>query len=346
MKNKKFKKPKKILLIRTDRLGDVILSTPAIKNLRNFYPDAHIAFATRPYTKEILEGNPYLDEIILYDKDKKHKSIISSIKFCLELRKKKFDVVFILNPTVRANLLTFFATIPIRIGLNRKIGALLNHPIQDTKGEGKKHELEYTLDILKAAGIRITTKDIYFPIKENSELKIKKLLTQYGLENHNFAVLHPSASCPSKIWPQENFIKLAKLLRERMNLKIVIISAEKEKTVSEKLANEKGVIDFRGILTISDIASLLKQAKIFISNDSGPVHIAASVNAPVISIIGRSKPGLSPNRWKPLGEKSFYVHRENFCQECLAHQCQKGFLCLKSITPEEVFELADTVIGS
>ncbi len=97
-------KRKKILIMRTDRLGDVILSTPAITNLRKFYPDSYIAFLCRPYTKDIVDGNPYLDEIIIYDKNEKHKSIFSSIKFCLSLRKKNFDTVFILNPNNRSNL--------------------------------------------------------------------------------------------------------------------------------------------------------------------------------------------------------------------------------------------------
>jgi len=116
-----MKELKKILIIRTDRIGDVILSTPVIKNLRDAYPNAHIAFMLRPYTKEIAENNPYLNEVIIYDKNNKHKSILSSIRFCLWLHKKKFDIAFILNPTNRANLITFFSGIPVRVGLNRKM---------------------------------------------------------------------------------------------------------------------------------------------------------------------------------------------------------------------------------
>lgn len=340
-----MKKPKKILIIRTDRLGDVILSTPVIKNLRNFYPDSHIAFMVRPYTKAIVENNPYLNEVIVYDKNDKHKSIISSIKFCLELRKKKFDVAYILNPTNRANLIAFFAGIPKRIGLNRKFGRLLNHPIPDKKHEGKKHELDYTLGILEAAGIPVTEKNMYFPIEKISEEKIENLLLQHQIKDNDFVVLHPSASCPSKRWPQENFIALAKLINEKTKLKITVISAENEKKFSKELTKEKGIIDFRGILSVSDTGSLLKRTKLFVSNDSGPVHIAASLNTPVISIFGRNDPGLSPKRWRPLGEKSFYIHKPNSCENCLAHNCLKGFLCLKSITPEDVFALILKILG-
>ncbi|MCK9615165.1 MAG: glycosyltransferase family 9 protein [Candidatus Omnitrophica bacterium] len=331
---------KKILIMRTDRLGDVILSTPAIANLRKFYPDSYIAFLCRPYTKEVIEGNPHLDEIIIYDKNKEHKSIFASIKFCLALRKKKFDTVFILNPNNRSNIIALFAGIPERIGLNRKMGRLLTHPIEDKKHEGKKHELEYTLDILKEAGVTITEKHTYFPIKKESEERIEDLLVTHGIKNNSFLVIHPSASCPSKRWPQDYFVKLIRLINERTNLRIVLISAENEKKFADSLVKEKNTIDLRGILSISDIGALLKRSKLFISNDSGPVHIAASLNCPVISIFGRNDPGLSPVRWRPLGEKSFYIHKGNSCKNCLAHNCVLGFLCLKSITPEEVFALA------
>jgi len=336
---------KRILIMRTDRLGDVILSTPVIANLRKFYPDSFIAFLCRPYTKEVVEGNPHLDEIIVYDKNKEHKSIFASIKFCFALRKRKFDTVFILNPNNRSNIIAFFAGIPKRIGLNRKMGWLLTQPIEDKKHEGKKHEAEYTLDILKAAGIPITEKHIYFPIKTESEKKINNLLSMYGIKDSSLLVIHPSASCPSKRWPEDHFIKLVRLINEKTKLKVIIISAQDEKKFADRLVKESGVIDLRGILSISDIGALLKRSKLFISNDSGPVHIAASLNCPLISIFGRNDPGLSPARWRPLGEKSFYIHKGNSCKKCLAHNCVYDFKCLKSITPEEVSALVLKILG-
>ncbi|MDD4955517.1 MAG: lipopolysaccharide heptosyltransferase II [Candidatus Omnitrophica bacterium] len=335
---------KKILIMRTDRLGDVILSTPVIANLRKFYPDSYIAFLCRPYTKDALEGNPYIDEIIVYDKNKKHKGFFSSLKFCLSLRKKKFDVVFILNPNNRSNILAFFSGIPKRYGLNRKMGNLLTNPIEDKKHQGLKHELEYTLDILREAGIDVAEKQTYFPIKKESEKRVDDLLIANNVKNNDFIVMHPSASCPSKRWMEDNFIKLAKLIKEKTGLKVIVITSREEKKFADNLAKEEGVIDLRGLLTISDIGSLLKKSRAFISNDSGPVHIASSLNVPVISIFGRNDPGLSPLRWRPLGEKSFYIHKSISCKKCLAHNCTNNFLCLKSITPEEVFSLIKKIV--
>ena len=130
-------KPKRILIVRTDRLGDVILSTPVITNLRQAFPEAHLAFMCRPYTREAVEGNPYLDEVIVYDKYHRHKSIIKTILFANSLAKKNFDWAIILHPTNRAHIITFFAGIPMRIGWNRKMGFLLTRRLPHNKQEGK-----------------------------------------------------------------------------------------------------------------------------------------------------------------------------------------------------------------
>ncbi|MFZ2357067.1 MAG: lipopolysaccharide heptosyltransferase II, partial [Candidatus Omnitrophota bacterium] len=127
---------KRILIVRTDRIGDVLLSTPVIKVLRDNYPHAYIAMIVSPYSKEIVDGNPYLDEVIIYDKDRKHKSWLGSIKFSRNLKKRKFDLALILHPTNRMHLVTYLAGIPRRIGYDQKLGFLLSDKITHTKQFG------------------------------------------------------------------------------------------------------------------------------------------------------------------------------------------------------------------
>jgi len=336
-----MQKPNKILIVRTDRLGDVVLSTPVIRNLRLAFPKSHIAFLCRPYTRSALEGNSDLDEVIVYDKYREQKSLWASIKFSLYLRKKKFDLALILHPTNRAHLITFLAAIPQRVGWDKKLGKLLTKRIKYTKQEGKKHESEYTLDLLRELDISIEHTDTYFPIRSKAKAAVEQLLKGEGVGwSDKFIVIHPSASCPSKRWPQESFQKVIKLLREKVDFKIIVITSQSEREFGEGLVRDSGVIDLRGRLSISELGALLKQAALFISNDSGPVHIAASFNTPVISIFGRDDPGLSPLRWGPRGSKSFYFHKDVGCTKCLAHNCMKGFLCLWEITPQEVVDKA------
>lgn len=339
------KKPKKILLVRTDRLGDVILSTPVIKNLKLAFPQASIFFMCRPYTKEAVLGNPWLDDVIVYDKYGKHKSFLATIKFSFYLRRKRFDWAIILHPTNRAHLLAFLAGIPFRAGWNKKLGFLLNKKLTHTKDKGQKHESDYSLDVLRSLDIPIKEKNTYFSIDAQAQSKVEELLRAKGVrENDKFIVIHPCASCISKRWPTGYFIELIRLLKKEINYKIIVVSSENEKEFVKELTDSLEVIDLCGKLSISELGSLLKKAMLFISNDSGPVHIAASLNTPVISIFGRKNPGLSPTRWRPLGEKSYYIHKDAGCRVCLAHDCQKGFQCLRNIEPKELFGMVMNIL--
>ncbi|MCF7888437.1 MAG: lipopolysaccharide heptosyltransferase II [Candidatus Omnitrophica bacterium] len=338
-------KPKRILIIRTDRLGDVILSTPVIKNLRKKYPDGYIAFICRPYTKEILEQNPYLDELIVYDKYGADKSFLATLKFALSLRKKKFDLALILHPTNRAYLIAFLAGIPKRIGWDKKLSFLLTDKLAHTKDQGRKHELEYNLDLLRYLDILAEDKEIYIPIKNDCQQNVDNILEKKGIEKKDkLIVIHPSASCPSKRWPKDKFIKLIKMLKEEKDIKIVVITSADQKDFGKEIAKIDGVIDLCGFLSVPETIALINRVRLFISCDSGPVHIAAGLNKPVISIFGRSQAGLSPKRWAPTGKNSYFLHKDVGCKTCLAHNCQKGFICLQAIEPAEVYNLAKKII--
>ena len=343
-----MRKPLRILIVRTDRMGDVILSTPIIKNLRLAYPDSHIAFMCRPYTRDILAGNPYLNEVIVYDKYGRHKSFLASLKFALSLKNKKFNWAIILHPTNRAHLIAFFAGIPVRAGWDRKLGFLLTRKLNHTKHLGEKHELEYTLDLLKLLRVPVKDKNTFFPLKAEDKDYINKLFSQYNVSATEMViVIHPSASCPSKRWPQEYFITLIHLLREEFNPRIFLVTAPGEiKYAQSIIRHSRGVIDMRGKLELSQLGALIGGANLFISNDSGPVHIAAALAVPVISIFGRNDPGLSPRRWRPLGKNSFFFHKDTGCRICLAHNCTRGFLCLKAIKPQDVFSKARQIINN
>ncbi len=339
--------PKRILLIRTDRIGDVVLSTPAIKAVRDAYPEAYIAFMVRPYARDIVEGNPYLNEVIIYDKDGAHKSFIATLLFGLWLRKKKFDTALILHPTDRAHIVAFLAGIPNRIGLDRKTALLLTKRIKDKKFLGEKHELDYTLDILKTVGITAKEKKTYMPVKDSAENSIKIKLVREGYNGTEpLVAVHPGASCPSKRWPAERFAALVDRLKERYGLKMVIVAGPGDIKEVEvlKMRLKTEVLDLSGKTSVGELAALFKKCRLFISNDSGPVHIASAVGTPCVVVFGRKQPGLSPKRWGPTGEKDIFLHRDAGCKVCLAHNCENGFKCLKMVTVDDVFEAASELI--
>jgi heptosyltransferase-2 len=337
---------KRILIVRTDRIGDVLLSTPVIKALRENYPHAYIAMMVSPYAKDIVEGNPYLDDIIIYDKDGKHKSWARSIKFSQRLKKKRFDLAVILHPTNRVHLVTFFAAIPRRIGYDRKLGFLLTDRIKHTKQWGEKHELEYSLDLLRYLGIELGDKALYMPIKPESEKWVDELFNQVGVKNTDkLLAIHPGASCPSKIWPNERFADAADRLMGKYGFKCLVVAGPKDIALANNVIKhmQHPAINIAGKTSVSQLASILKKCQLFISNDSGPVHIASAMGTPVISIFGRSQKGLSPKRWGPVGKKDKILHKEVGCIECLAHNCVKDFACLKAITVDDVLKAVDSI---
>ena len=341
--------PKRILLIRTDRIGDVVLSTPAIKAVRDTYPDAYIAFMVRPYAKDIIEGNPYLDEVIIYDKEAAHNSFFATLLFGLRLRKKKFDTAVILHPTNRSHMIAFIAGILNRVGFNRKMAFLLTKRVDDKKLLGEKHELDYTLDILKNIGVTAVDRSLFVPVTGSAENAVDVKLKAAGYNGSTpLLAIHPGASCPSKKWPAARFASLADMLKERYGFQIALVAGPGDARDAAELKNnlKSRVIDLSGRTSVAELAALLKRCRLFISNDSGPVHIASAVGTPCVVIFGRKQPGLSPKRWGPTGKSDVVLHKDAGCTVCLAHDCKNGFRCLNAVTVEDAFNAVNSMIKS
>ena len=142
-------KHERILITRTDRLGDLVLSTPVFQALREKFPQSYLACLTFLENRAVVEGNPFLNEVLLYDKKGGEKTWIGNYFFARRLAKKRFDVVLHLHPTNRMHWVSWMAGIPIRIGYQKKSAWTLTHSVPDRKGEGQIHESEYNFDLLK-----------------------------------------------------------------------------------------------------------------------------------------------------------------------------------------------------
>lgn len=338
---------KNILITRTDRLGDVILSTPALRAVREGYPDSRITVITTPYTKDCVEGNPYINDVLVYDKNGKQNGVINSFKFAMELKKRKFDIAFILHPTNRMNLITFLAGIPRRIGYDRRMGFLLTQRVRHDKQSGEKHEIDYTLDLVRAAGLTPVSKVLYMPLKRDVRRKISGILSAAGVDpSDRLIAIHPSSSCPSKKWPVERFAGITDRLIDRYNVKAVIISGPSGIQDAERMAGSMthDVINMSGKTSIPELGALLKRCELFISNDSGPVHVACAVGTPVVAIFGRKDLALGPKRWGPSGLNDIILHKNTECVQCLAHNCKKEFLCLKAVSADDVMDASDVIL--
>lgn len=342
-------KAKRILITRTDRLGDVVLSTAVVRHLKKLYPSSYIAFMVRPENKDVVLNNPDLDEVIVYDKKGKEKSFLNTIKFALSLKKKNFDIGIALHPTNRVHIIMFLAGIPLRIGYDRKMSMLLNKRVPHVKHYGDKHEASYNFELLEGAGFDVKEADIkpYIVTSKEEKLLVDRVYSDLKLGD-NVIAIHPGASCASKRWDARGFAEVADELKKKYSSNIALIGADETASFSNavKDAMRSPAIDLTGNFLVGELAEFLSRCRLFVSNDSGPVHVAVAVGTPTVVIFGRKDPGLSPKRWGPLGEKSRILHGDAGCKKCLAHDCLRDYACLKAVTAQEVIKAADELLAS
>lgn len=343
-------KKQKILIVRMDRLGDLLLSTPAIRAVRKAMPQAHIAIMVRPYTYDIIKHNPDIDEIIVYDREGKHKGALGNVKFVFRLFMKRFDSAIILHSSNRSVMLPFFAGIKRRIGYDRRAKHFLTHAIKSDKHLGKKHEIDYTLDVVREFGVDTAGADRR-PVMEigaDDAAKVDALLKRKGVkEGDRLVLINPGASCPSRIWRKDRYREVINHLLHSGGCRVVLIGGEDGVDLAGEVLNgiEMRVLNFTGLLTVAELGALMKRSSLLISNDTGPVHIASAVGTPVIAIFGRKDPGLSPVVWGPIGESNIVLHKDSGCVTCLAHNCKNRFKCLDVVTVSDVIGAAEKILG-
>jgi heptosyltransferase-2 len=303
--------PLNILVVRTDRIGDVVLTTAAVRALRKNFPQSRISMMVAPGTRELIEGNPDINDIIIHDRAGKNKGLLGFWRQVLHLRSKKFDWAIIFHTKRWTNMFCFLAGIPRRTGYcNEKYGFLLNDRVVDDREAGIKHEAQYCLDILNAVGVSapLSQMQCVIPTNQDSDTWAKTWCVQNHCNLENLILINPSASDPGRQWPAERFAQIIELLQAKNIGPIAVIGTQNDlaaKKLLSLVSAQKNVqiFDLRGQTTMSRLIALLRQSRLLISNDTGPVHIAAALGKPVVSIFTRNEPGINPERWRPLGDK-------------------------------------------
>ena len=357
---------RRILIVRTDRMGDVVLSTPVIRALRRAYPSAYLGMMVQPAHRDLVEGHPDLDVVILYDKEGAQKGWLDNLRFARQLRSYRFDTAIILHSTNRVILVAWLAGIRCRIGYARRLPALLTDRIPYIKGQGEEHELEYNLKLLGIVGIgdiipiskeqragnRYCVPGMlapFVPIRAEADRRVASFLLENGIREsaEPLVVIHPGASCPSKRWATRRFALVADRLVDQHGARILVLTGPEEKGQGAEVLRQmqRPAIAALGLFAVGELAPLFRRARCLVSNDSGPVHIAGAVGTPVVSIFGRWGGGLSPRRWGPVGPNGLALHHDIGCRPCLAHRCTIGFTCLEAVTVEEVLAAVEYVAG-
>jgi len=338
----------KILIVNVNWLGDVVFSTPFIRAIRRNFSDSHIACMVVPRCKEVLELNPNIDELIIYDEDGDCKSLAGKLRFTRQLRNKGFDRVFLLHRSFTRALIVWLAGIPERIGYFYKKRAFLINKNIDSPG-GSLHRADYFLGLAKGYGLEVDNGPCDFAVSDEDRNRAAAFLEEAGISRDDLiVVLNPGGNWMPKRWPKENFAKLADSLIEKFSAKVLITGSGKDRALAQDIAGSMKArpVICCGETTLRQFAALVKRADLVISNDSGPLHIAAAVKkSGVIGLYGPTSPKIT-GPYAPDGLSNYIViHKKIDCSiPCYTYDCNE-YRCMEAISVNEVLEAAGTILG-
>ncbi len=332
-----MEKRKRILIFNVNWVGDVLFSTAVIRNIRRNFPDSFLACVIPSRCYPVLKGNPYLDEVIIFDEKDRHKGVLEKLRFVKLLKSKKFDTVFLLHRSFSRALISRLAGIPERIGhYTKKRSFLLTKNIISSKRDSL-HRIDYYLSIVEGAGLRVEDRYTEFFVSEEDEKFVEEFLNSKSVDKSDFLVgINPGGNWLSKRWPVQHWGRLADKLIGEFKCKLVITGSSSDISLVSQIqaAMKEKPILAAGALNIKQLASLCKRLDLFITADTGPLHIANAIGAKnIITIFGPTSPEITG----PYPLKNVTILRKDTgCKiPCYEAHC-KDNRCMKAITPEDV----------
>lgn len=328
---------KKILVIKFGGIGDALLMTPVLSNLRAYFPTQTIYLLTLRNSRDILVDNPYIDRVITYDPNEDGS-------WCLlkNIRKQKWDLVIDLYSNPRTAFLTWWSGAKYRFGFDfRGRSYAYNYKM---KGRGAEvHNVDFNLDALFKLEIPVTSKKIFV----DTNIVHKEFSEKFFNENRLFEkpsiAIGLTGGWDTKKFKTDGYIKLMREINEIYDVNFVLIwGNQKEKSDAEKINAEIPENSF--LIPDSPIrylAAILNDCTIYIGNDSGPLHIAEAMDTPVLGIYGPTNPKLQG----PYGENNLIVRNEKLdCLECNLLECPIGNICMTELLPSKIIEKLNELI--
>lgn len=341
--------PQRVLIVRTDRLGDVILSLPMVIALRKAFPQVAVSMLLQHYTGAIVEGHPCVEEILWYDNDGRVVPFLAMVR---TIRARRFDAVVIARPTARLAWLMFCARIPVRIGSGYRYYSLLfNRRIFEHRKDARRHELEYNLNLLAPLGVSPEAPrgpaSFGITVAPEEDTAARNILAAHGVNpDRPFAVIHPGTGGSAREWYVGNFGDLGARLRSRKRIPVVVTGTTSEgelvRTVVQKIGDAGVPLD--GKLSLRELAVVLRLASVWIGHSTGPLHLAVAMGTPVVGLYPQLLP-MSSKRWGPYSNRS-RVHVPDRPTDCV--ECVGGKLghcpCMDSITVNEVYRSVEELL--
>jgi len=339
------KEIKSILVVNLGGIGDLLLSTPALRALKRHFSGASLYLLVAKRVVPAVKNLSYVDKVFIFEPGHLWGNGLANFKNLAILRKQKVDLAINMrtlgsnNSALKMRLLMQMINPGIKAGRNTSgRGGFLDIKVPEDD-EGEKYEMEYDIDMVSVLGAAVIDKQIDFKIGEKNSLEVQELLNGNGIGPNDVLIgIHPGGR-PSRRWPEENFASTIKIIKDNFAVSVVITGGKDEVGLANRIIAESGlnVINLAGKLSFPQLGALIKRCNLYITNDTGVLHIAAILKTPLVAIFG---PG-HLRRFDPrnISEKSLVLYKGSDCSPCNKFFCPL-IKCLKAISINEVVEAA------
>jgi heptosyltransferase-2 len=328
----------------TNWIGDAVLSVPALAALRASFPKAEIVLVAKPWVGELYWYHPAVSRLIVYDPEGHHRGARGFWRLVQSLRAERFDLALLLQNAFHAAWMAWCARIPVRIGYARDgRSALVSDAIDVPPPAAYGHQAYYYLQLLFRAGLidkPQAVREIRLHLAESERQWATRKLAALGLGGPRFLVgLNPGASFgPAKCWLPERYAALADRLVGALDADVLIFGSRAERPLAETIAHamKHTPIVVAGETTLRQLMALLGECRLVVTNDSGPMHLAAALGLPLVAIFGST----NERATGPIGPRVRIVKRLAACSPCGLRECPIDFRCMESVSVDDVYRSA------
>lgn len=319
---------------------------PAVRSLRELFPQAEIILLARPAIAELFSGHPALDRLMIYDSGRRHAGFAGKWLLASELRKLRIDVAILFQNAFEAALIMFMAGIPHRYGYATDCRSwLLTRSIPAPDRASLRHHIQYYLDLLRPLGASGTLSPPQLFVSKEEEREMERRLAGEGFDPSDFLIgLNPGSTYGNaKRWMPERFAETAERLVARYGGGVVIVGAPGEEALGQQIAGAMRVksLVLSGRTSIRQLMAAIKRCSLFLTNDTGPMHIAAAFGIPVVAVFGPT----DARDTSPFGTPHVIVRQPVDCSPCLLRECPIDHRCMVRVTPDHVYTAAVRLIA-
>ncbi len=338
-----------ILVRATNWIGDAIMALPALATIRANYPQARITLLALPWVADLFSRGDLVDQIVAYQRPGRHAGLAGKWRLARELADGGYDAAILLQNAFEAALITRLAGIPIVAGYptdGRRL--LLSHAAPRRPGLKGRHQVHYYQEMLEGLGLVRGDDTPRLTPAPTAVAWAHELLQQHG-PAHEVAVplvgLNPGAAYgPAKRWPAGRYAELARRLAASRNCRFLVFGTAADREAAARIRQEAGerrVIDLTGATTLAQAVAAIARCRLFLTNDSGLMHVAGALAVPLVAIFGSTDPVATG----PVGSPSVIVRQALPCSPCLKTHCPQGhFRCMEELAVDEVLRQAEKML--